>query len=361
MTLVLTNDPTPQAQLDFLQSVQRLLNEGTFTATYKFALLLALADLCVEQGTDIGGTLQLDTSQVAEKFIQYYWPHTRPYMRPLSPAASVGRGLILRQNAGAPAVVLTTLKALVDQGWSFADIRRSDKHWPKVVGKVRRVVTEMTLWKLQVIGQAPVEFLYRHNGTGEAIELQPGVMYCLRRFHGLVTDLARGAWVRYIRRHNQDVLGSPTDLDEFLFGSERASLARYVPILREVQKARCFYCGHEVRGGDEQSHVDHFIPWSRYPVDLGHNFVYTHSRCNLAKADHLAAAEHLAHWSEHNQLHGAVLAQRFADAKIIHSFHVSPQITQWAYQQAVAAGALTWSRGTQLTILGPEWIKSIGE
>ena len=321
------DNPTPEVQLGFLQNIQRLLEEGTFTATYKFTLLLALADLCVEQGTDTGEALCINTSLVAEKFIQYYWPQTLPYIHPTASSASSGMGAVLRQNTGAPADVLTALKVLADQGWSLADLRRSGKHWPKIVAKIQRIVTQMPLWKLQIIGQAPVEFLYQHAGTGESIELRPRVMFCFRRFHGLVTDLVRGAWVRYIRRHNQDVLGSPIDLDQFLFGSERASLAVYVPILREIQEARCFYCGREVKGSDEQSHIDHFIPWSRYPVDLGHNFVYAHGRCNLAKADHLAATEHLAHWTEHNRLHGELLAQRFADAKIVHDLRGSRRIT----------------------------------
>ena len=38
---------TPEAQLAFLTKLQRLFSEGDFTATYKFALLMALADICV--------------------------------------------------------------------------------------------------------------------------------------------------------------------------------------------------------------------------------------------------------------------------------------------------------------------------
>ena len=45
--------PTPSAQVAFLRELQRLLDEGQFTATYKFALLLALADLAVERGDEM--------------------------------------------------------------------------------------------------------------------------------------------------------------------------------------------------------------------------------------------------------------------------------------------------------------------
>lgn len=49
--------PTAEDQLQFLNNIQRLLDEGQFTSTYKFALLMALADLAVEQGNDVGGAL----------------------------------------------------------------------------------------------------------------------------------------------------------------------------------------------------------------------------------------------------------------------------------------------------------------
>jgi hypothetical protein len=41
--------PTPEFQVQFLQNLQRLLSEGLFTATYKYARHLALADIAVER------------------------------------------------------------------------------------------------------------------------------------------------------------------------------------------------------------------------------------------------------------------------------------------------------------------------
>jgi hypothetical protein len=46
--------PTSDEQIQFMINIQRLLDEGLFTASYKFVLLLALADLCIEQGCDSG-------------------------------------------------------------------------------------------------------------------------------------------------------------------------------------------------------------------------------------------------------------------------------------------------------------------
>ena len=42
--------PSDSQQLEFLPNLQRLLSEGQFVATYKYALLMALADIAVESG-----------------------------------------------------------------------------------------------------------------------------------------------------------------------------------------------------------------------------------------------------------------------------------------------------------------------
>ena len=51
--------PRPE-QVQFLRNVQRLLAEGLFVASYKFALVHALADLAVLKGDDSGAPLELD-------------------------------------------------------------------------------------------------------------------------------------------------------------------------------------------------------------------------------------------------------------------------------------------------------------
>jgi hypothetical protein len=164
----------------------------------------------------------------------------------------------------------------------------------------------------------------------------------LRRFHELVTDLVRGAWVRYVRRFNGQVLGETSDLDQFLFGAERAPLDKYLPILREVQEARCLYCEREVALGS--AHIDHFIPWSRYPIDLGHNFVLAHAACNESKAEHLAAPVHLRRWIERNRMAAECLRERFNMRLIVHNAENSQSIARWAYSQAAASGGMAWLR-----------------
>jgi hypothetical protein len=73
-------------------------------------------------------------------------------------------------------------------------------------------------------------------------------MFTLRRFHGLVQELVRGEWLRFVRgpKSNRLILGESEDLYEFLFGSERASLEPHTEILRDIQSGVCFYCQRRI-------------------------------------------------------------------------------------------------------------------
>ena len=62
--------PTPEEQVQFLRNIQRLLAEGLFVASYKFALVHALADLAVLHGDDTGRPLEIHTSDIAAKFVE---------------------------------------------------------------------------------------------------------------------------------------------------------------------------------------------------------------------------------------------------------------------------------------------------
>jgi hypothetical protein len=325
--------PTPEQQVEFLAKLQRLLIEGGFVATYKHALLLALADLSVEMGDDSGAPLVLPVSAIAEKFTAYYWRQARPY----------GGGVILKQNTGKQAAVVRLVADAHARAGGLLPAAKADpKVWARLVGGVGEVVKKMPLWKLQRVGKKEVlDFLYANALSGDSIELREGIAFCFRRFHGLIEDLVRGAWVRFVRgmKENQSVLGDTVNLDEFLFGSERTDLSAYRPILTEVQHGTCFYCERRI-GADGA--VDHFIPWSRYPVDLGHNFVLADGRCNGSKGDRLAAGPHLERWCRRNRDQGTVLDEAFTEAKIVADRVASTRITRWAYEQVESTRGLVW-------------------
>ena len=404
--------PTPDEQIRFLVNFQRLLDEGLFVASYKFALFLALADISIELGDDSGAVLPISTSTIAEKFIQYYWRQAVPY-----PVADQSR--ILQQNTGKQAAIVNTIRdARATHGDSLAALMKNTRAWPGLVRAVADVVRVMPLWKLQTVGPERLDFLYANTGTGSSIELRPGVAFCFRKFHPLISDLVRGAWARYVRQQNLAVVGETTDLNEFLFGSERAALAAVRPVLLDIQQGRCFYCHGNLKAGathvdhfvawaryvrqqnlavvgettdlneflfgseraalaavrpvllDIQqgrcfychgslkagaTHVDHFVAWARYPVDLGHNFVLADERCNNKKRDRLPACEHLAAWTERNSRFGLQIGAALEERGLVSELGASCRVATWAYGQTEAAGGLTWLRADEMLPLGPRW------
>jgi 5-methylcytosine-specific restriction endonuclease McrA len=335
--------PTPDDQVKFLRNIQRLLAEGLFTASYKFALLHAIADLAVEKGDDSGAPLDLDTKDIAAKFVELYWRQCRPF-----------QGLVLQQNTDRQAAIIGHIaKVQPHFGDSLFRLKLGDpSEWSKLVSKVGRVVREMPLDRLQTTGDEKLVFLYEIIEGGRKITLKPGVAYCLRAFHELLRDLVQGAWVRFVQKLNANKLGNITDLGTFLFGQERASLEVYRPILFEVQRGTCLYCRKPLQ---RQSQVDHFVPWSRYPADLGHNFVLAHNGCNAAKSDYLAAEDHLAAWAERNRQNQEELRARLQEAALPCDFSASVQIAQWAYEQTEKANGQVWVMEKVLHHLGPTW------
>ncbi|MFO0865010.1 MAG: HNH endonuclease [Gemmataceae bacterium] len=340
--------PTPEEQVQFLRNLQRILGEGLFTSTYKFALIRAIADLAVLKGDDTGAPLDIDTSDIAVRFAELYWRQARPF--PLKDQLT----LILRQNRGGTAEVVSKIQQAqqASGGSLFRFQETKPAEWRKLVASIKAVVCEMPLWKLQTVGEERLNFLYENVGNGGTITLKPGVAYCFRAFYELVRDLIEGAWIRFIQGLNTDRLGAVVDLGAFLFGIEPGSLDAYRPILMDVQRGACLYCGKTMAG---DTHVDHFIPWSRYPADLGHNFVLAHDRCNSAKSDYLASEKHLSAWVERNLTSHDELDERLSAAGLPADLQASQQIAKWIYQQTEDMKGQVWVAGSLLRPLDPSW------
>jgi 5-methylcytosine-specific restriction endonuclease McrA len=340
--------PIAEEQLKFITNIQRILDEGAFVATYKFALIMAIADYAVKKGDDTGAPLQLTTRDIAESFAEYYWRQAVPYANGNLPAAV----RVLKQGTGMQPVVLRRIMELHGLfNGSLSAARKDARAWGALLNKVAATIAKMPLWKLQVVGRRVVPFLYAQHGSGNIINLQPGVVYNFRRFYDLIRNFVQGAWIRHVRILNVNLLGE-TDLAEFLFGAERTLFPGLRTILKSVQSDTCFYCKSKLHEGGD---IDHFVPWSRYPLDLGHNFVLAHSACNRSKRDFLAAPSHLENWQKRNQLHGRTLGQEFDACCILHNQEATEKITFWAYSQAETAGSNLWLRKDDVTPIDESW------
>lgn len=313
-----------------------MFSEGDFAATYKFALMIALADLAVELGSDDGSELMLTTRQLADRFISLYWNHAIPYGTGRA-GSEIG---VLIQNNGTQAAVISEIV-------SFRAMTRVNTHnagrflpeYRDLLGAVSRTVSAQPLSYLQNFGGGTDEFLYERFGSGK-IRLKPGVAYCLRRFYPLVQQLSRSHWVDHIKgnRRNVSILGRADDLEEFLFASSRQSLEIMAAGLRKLDGAKCFYCGHSLHTAD----VDHYIPFSQYPRDMAHNFVLAHPSCNRSKSDTLAALPHLERWLSRLVHQADSLAEIGSEAGFVTDIIVTRQVGEWAYSSAVASSSKAW-------------------
>ncbi len=303
--------------IGFAERVLALLDQGSFVATYKYAVLLALMDLCLE-GTHRDGTAPdcVTTRQLAEKVVELYWPQTAAF-----------RGRTLRQNSGRQAKILTDINAfrasLADPSSSLDRARHAaSARFERLVHKVEWTLVLMPLPRLQIVGgetdpllyqigwnldvtrRAVVE--YQRSGTGgfdNRILLYPSVGDHLVALNGLLRPLVHRGWSAMVAQLNGL---DESRLEAFLFGADRPALRAITPHLLELQEGRCFYCGGRV---GRTAEVDHFIPWSRYPDNGIENLVAADRQCNAAKRDFLAAGEHVGRWVLRNHHAADTLAE----------------------------------------------------
>jgi len=337
----MTAAPDHAEQLAFLERVQKILAEGLFVATYKYALLVALIEIAIERGDDTGAAMEIKLDWLAEKYIELYWGHTREFC-----------GNILSQNTGANIAVIGHVRELQSAALVFAKARRLPE-WHRKVALVRRTIKEMPLHRLQLLrnGQR-VQFLYEEDIVDGSIHLKPGVAYCLRKFSTLLGALARNGWLREVRDNpkNAYAVGQTQSLEAFLFGDDRIPLGRVRDVLLPLQDGKCFYCG---RALNATMHVDHFVPWTLYQSNLGHNFVLADASCNTDKSDLLADVSHLERWRARNEVAGQQLASAFESTGILTDLGASRGIARWAYERARSTSAVVWvERGSTRVIAG---------
>jgi 5-methylcytosine-specific restriction endonuclease McrA len=297
----------------FAEKVMTLLDEGQFTSTYKYAVLLALLDLSLENVDRAGDPpSSFTTVQLAEKVIELYWPHTMPF-------GAGGSAKFLLQNAGREGSQAEIIRLI--QGFragasgyatgSLVQLRQlAGPEYGRLRAQVEWKLIQMPLPRVQYVGTLHDPFLYdigwdaavsradvgRYQRGGpdafdNRIQLRPGVGDHLIQLNGLLRPLIHRQWAAMVARLNRM---EEARLERFLFGADRNPLQAVRPALREMQDGRCFYCLGSIRGAMA---VDHFIPWSRYPEDGLANLVLTHATCNNAKRDFLAATPHVVRWA----------------------------------------------------------------
>jgi len=341
---------TATQQLDFLRRTSRILEEGKFTSTYKFAMLIALTNIAVEQGSDSAEKLDIDLDDVAREFIKLYWGMSRPY-------PALGNELLLQnRQASKPARMVTLLSAY--SAASPERHRRERKYLgssTKVIVETRRTILNDVFWALQTVGPSTDgcsrrgdQFLYEHPNSKagkndiRTLTLKPGVAACLRSLRSVIAAMVQARWARWIREHNPQI-GRDADLEAFMFGSERVPIREYAPWLYELQSGRCFYTQAKLKSPTE-GEVDHFLPRARYVLDEPINFVLASKRANSDKRDHVAATAFLRVWADRNQTLAMpkTITNAGRPGAVMVSWPTARGIAEWMYEAAERDNVPAW-------------------
>lgn len=308
--------------VSFGEKILSVLDRGSFTSTYKYAVLLGLLDLALEETQRNGAPpTSVTTHQLAERVIELYWPHTRRFP---SIERVLDQNLPQKGKRGCAEIV-----RLIEE-FRAADASRTTLHrarakasdaWTKLMREVEWKLVEMPLPRLQVVGRAALPFLYAINWDAgvkrsefnspdfdNVIRFLLGSAENLVRLAGLLRPLIQREWAALISRFNSL---PDAQLEDFLFSVDRKALGVLREPLADLQHGLCFYC--EQRLKDDQVEVDHFIPWARHPNDAIENLVAAHTRCNASKSDHLAAVPHVSRWVARDNDAANVLSQISTD------------------------------------------------
>jgi len=269
-------------------------------------------DVCLEHTQSSGVPPEMVTTrQLADKIVELYWPHTVPFV-------GVAPATVLKQNTTGQAEMVSAITRFRSRHASDPSVprwesrMRAPEAYEGLVSRVEWKLIEMPLPRLQMMGQVYQPFIYeiywdQHIEQREVTDyqcsqagsfdnrvmLRPGVGEYFLQLNGLLRPLIQRRWAAMVAQLNRL---EESQLETFLFGADRTQTAKIRAGLWEMQGRRCFYCdarlAEPVRG-----HVDHFVPWSRYPDDTLDNFVVADQRCNGFKSSSLASAEHLTRWT----------------------------------------------------------------
>jgi len=342
--------PAFDFQIKFIKYIQWLLESGSYTSTYKFALLMSLVNVAIESGVHGNETLFISYEHLAEHYIKLYWKQSLPYTH--NHSSNEETAFILSQNTGRQAAVINKI---VELQTKQANINKAKvlhtQEWQILKKSVAQTIRKYPAKFLQTPESIERTFLYHYDDkNSKGVLLNQGIAYCLAHFSHIIFKLCQQYWTDFVRsnKHNHVVFDQDTDLRHFLFGQSRQALSSLLPMLIDIQDCQCFYCGKPLNKNME---VDHFIPWSKYPNDTAHNFVLADRRCNNAKRDYLADIPFYERWLHRNSIYYQEINSFAIEKGFVTNSNKSKKISEWAYDLAIENGDLVWQPPKQLEII----------
>ena len=274
--------PAERSLIRFAEKVLTLLEQGRFTATYKYAVLLALIDLCMEHVSSTGQPpTSVTTRQLAEKIIELYWPQVTEFQ-------AVKAKRVLSQNQGqreSQARIVSAIQRFRERAAyrSLARLRAAPNgRLNALIKTVELKLIEMPLPRLQFFGPREDRFIYEISWTREetlkgnwahlrneveeyqagkpskfdnAIRLKPSASHAMLALNPLLRPAIRTQWVAKVGQINHL---EESRLAEFLFGADRNATA---PVRGGLLEIRSMANGARTPADDEALSEDNLTPY----------------------------------------------------------------------------------------------------
>lgn len=127
--------------------------------------------------------------------------------------------------------------------------------------------------------RAPYQFV------GDAIEVRPAWAAYLRRHRGILRGFAQWHLVRFLQKHNPNVIGLSEKLEKPAVRVLNTASKFWKEYLVATPGLTCIYSGQVLTVGNVS--LDHFLPWSFVAHDQLWNIIPTPKAVNSAKNDWL--------------------------------------------------------------------------
>lgn len=287
--------------------VIELLDEASYSTTYKMATLLGLIEVLQESSTADGKYPDsVSGTAVADKVFERYWRQSVPY-----PSAFGDQTDYLKQSPqrDIPQIISAyrTKTGNIAKNATVEAARSKDPAGMAALEKdVRQRILKMPIPRLQKSGGkgnwVEERFLFDYGWEedklpkDDSLFLKEGVAVGLMETRLLLRPYIETLWTNFVADRNTH-LTDASNLRQALFGGFRTDTTPLREPLRVLQTGLCFYCEKKVQGNGD---IDHFLPYSHFGNEDLDNFVLACSACNNSKSSSLASLTHLKNLIKRN-------------------------------------------------------------
>ena len=250
-----------------LRDIVALARRASMSTTYKPALLKAIVRIVGRQPMT-----EIPLTAIGAEFTKLYWNQTVVFH--LRQAAVISKEPeVLRAIRGA------------SERFNVRELTKlPNRAKNEIDRKMARILTINVLERFHASKPSHMPPLYRWNSGDDTIALSTAALAFIEMEGRALEILANYWWAKYLEKVN---LLAPLIIDKVeRDGARRGSLGKFLRVLRQIDEAKCFYCGRDLTA-DVRVEVDHVLPWTFLLTDQIWDLVLACGACNAAKSDRL--------------------------------------------------------------------------